>query len=661
MEFGMNGSANHAGNGAGAPESGVVSGLRALLANYYWCWDEQIEAVFAALPTFRGSPYAAVASLSAEQRRRLETDEWRARVDAARARQRAYLATRPATRSVAYFSAEFGIHETLPIYSGGLGVLAGDHIKSASDLVLPLVAIGLLYRRGYFRQVIDPSGWQREEYPELREERTGLQPELTADGAPLIVAVPMGSHDVAVRVWRADIGRVPLYLLDTNLPENNEVDRWITAHLYGGDQDTRIRQEIVLGIGGVRALRALGYTGIETYHMNEGHAAFLALELVRELVAGGDRFATACARVREQCVFTTHTPVPAGHDAFPHELVLRYLGRYREQDLRCSEQELLRLGGWGAFSMTELALELSRRANGVSELHGKISRMMFPGREITSITNGVHHLTWASTPFKRLYDQHLPGWRADPARLALAERLPANEVRAAHDETKAQLIAAINAEHPEAAFDADTLTIGFARRFATYKRGTLIFRDSLRLARLAGRRLQLVYAGKAHPRDDMGKSFIQAIIREMSNCPVRAVFLEDYDMGLARQLVSGVDVWLNNPRRPLEASGTSGMKCLLNGIPNLSVRDGWWDEGYDGTNGWAIGEGFAGGDEDEYDANSLYQLLETAVMPEYYEHPDAWAQRMRRAIATAARFTAQRMVDEYARSIYHYSQASIKA
>jgi starch phosphorylase len=661
MVFSVNGSNNGDHGGAPDPDATVVSGLRALLGNYYWCWDEAVEGVFAALPTFRGSPYAAVASLSAEQRRRLDTPEWRARVEAARARQRAYLVAAPETRTIAYFSAEFGVHETLPIYSGGLGVLAGDHVKAASDLALPMVAVGLLYRRGYFRQVIDPSGWQREEYPELREELTGLHAELTADGAPLIVTVPMGGHDVAVRVWRADVGRVPIYLLDTRLPQNSEVDHWITAHLYGGDQDTRIRQEIVLGIGGVRVLRALGYHAVETYHMNEGHAAFLGLELARERVAGGASFAAACAAVGERCVFTTHTPVPAGHDAFPHELVTRYLGGYRERDLGCSEYDLLKLGGWGAFSMTELALHLSRSANGVSRKHGEVSRSMFPGRAIGSITNGVHHLTWTSEPFKRLFDQRLPGWRLDPARLADAVRIPADEARLAHDETKARLIAYINDEHPEAAFDADTLTIGFARRFATYKRGTLIFRDSLRLAQLAGRRLQLVYAGKAHPRDDTGKSFIQAIIREMHNCPVRAVFLDDYDMGLARQLISGVDVWLNNPRRPLEASGTSGMKGLLNGVPNLSVLDGWWLEGYDGSNGWAIGEHYAGGDEDEYDANSLYELLETSVIPDYYERPDAWTERMKRAIATAARFTSQRMVAEYADEIYEVKRAAARA
>ncbi|MCC6629262.1 MAG: alpha-glucan family phosphorylase [Chloroflexi bacterium] len=634
------------------------AGLRALLSNYYWCWDEAIGEVFADLPTFHGSPYAALASLTAEQRRRLETPAWQEKVDTARARQRAYLAGRPEQRTIAYFSAEFGVTETLPIYSGGLGVLAGDHIKAASDLGLPLVAVGLLYRRGYFRQVIDPAGWQREEYPELREERTGLQPELTDDGSPVIVTVPMGDHDVAVRVWRADIGRVPLYLLDTRVEQNADIDHWITAHLYGGDQDTRIRQEIVLGIGGVRALRELGYDALATYHMNEGHAAFLALELIRERIAGGLDFAAASALVREQCVFTTHTPVPAGHDAFPRELVLRYLGLYRERMLGCSEFELLTLGGWGAFSMTELALHLARSANGVSRKHGEVSQAMFPGRNIGSITNGVHHLTWTAVPFRRLYDQYLPGWRQEPDRLREAERLPGDAVRMAHDETKTRLIAYINEHHPESAFDPDTLTIGFARRFATYKRGTLLFRDAERLARVAGRRLQLVFAGKAHPRDDLGKTFIQSIIREIGQGPVRAVFLKDYDIRLGRLLTSGVDVWLNNPRRPLEASGTSGMKCLLNGIPNLSVLDGWWLEGYDATNGWAIGADYAGGDEDEHDAESLYTLLEMAVIPEYYAGDEAWLRRMRRAIVTAADFTAQRMVSEYATDVYHVGQAA---
>jgi starch phosphorylase len=639
-------------NGSLPDDQPVFASLQALLSNYLWSWDEAITNVFAALPTFRGSPGAALTSLSYAQRQRLETPEWRARAAAAHQHLAAYLAGAPSERRIAYFSAEFGLHTSLPIYSGGLGILAGDHIKAASDQRLPLVAVGLLYRRGYFRQIIDPSGWQREQYPELREELTGLRPVLKEDGSPLLVAVPMNDHEVLVRLWRADVGRVPLYLLDTRVPQNSEIDRWITAHLYGGDQDTRIRQEIVLGIGGVRALRLLGYQTFDTYHMNEGHAAFLGLELIREQIAAGQTFGEASGYVRERTVFTTHTPVPAGHDAFPHELLLAYLGHYQANELGCDRQELLKLGGWGAFSMTELALHLTRLANGVSRKHGEVSRAMFPGRAITSVTNGVHHLTWTAQPMKTLYDRYLAGWRERPEQLQLADQLPAGSVRSAHDLCKMNLIAAINGSYPEAAFDADTLTIGFARRFATYKRGTLIFRDSLRLASLAGRRLQLVFAGKAHPHDDTGKSFIQAIIREMHHCPVRAVFLEDYNMNLAGELIAGVDVWLNNPRRPLEASGTSGMKALLNGVPNLSVLDGWWLEGYDGTNGWAIGEYYHSGDEDAYDAASLYQLLEQAVIPEFYDQPAAWERRMGRAIVTAPRFTAHRMIGEYANEIY---------
>lgn len=652
MGLDLNGGDNQ--NGQAKRDSlGVLAGLRGLLGNYYWCWNESIAGLFATLPTFRDSPHAALASLSGDQRQRLETLEWQDRLKAAEIEQQAYLDGAAKRRTIAYFSAEFGIHETLPIYSGGLGVLAGDHVKAASDLALPMVAVGLLYRRGYFRQMIDPAGWQREQYPALRPELAGLKPQLTADGAPLLIRVPMGDHEVSARIWRADVGRIPLLLLDTDVEENGEVDHWITAHLYGGDQDTRIRQEIVLGIGGVRALRALGFDEIETYHLNEGHAAFLGLELTSEAVGRGLSFAQACAAVHDQCVFTTHTPVPAGHDAFAHELVLRYLDQYRLASLGCSTDEMLTLGGWGVFSMTELALHLSRSANGVSQKHGEVSRTMFPNHAVSAVTNGVHHLTWTARPLKQLYDHYLPGWRSDPSRLAAAEELPLPAVRMAHEECKSRLVAYINSEHPEAGFDADTLTIGFARRFATYKRGTLIFRDSLRLARLAGRRLQLVYAGKAHPRDDTGKSYIQAIIRAMHDCPVRAVFLEDYDMGLAPIMVSGVDVWLNNPRRPLEASGTSGMKALLNGVPNLSVLDGWWLEGYDGTNGWAIGQDYQPGqDEDEYDANSLYQLLEEAIIPEYYQRPDAWLERMRRAIATAPRFSAHRMVSEYVDGIY---------
>ncbi|MFI5267136.1 MAG: alpha-glucan family phosphorylase, partial [Chloroflexota bacterium] len=408
-----------------------------------------------------------------------------------------------------------------------------------------------------------------------------------------------------------------------------------------------------------RALRALGYDRLETFHLNEGHAAFLCLETIAECRQPDESLERSRAKAAGRIVFTTHTPVPAGHDVFPPDLVCRYLGPYAHRRLRCSDEELLALGGarvdGPSFSMTELALNVARAANGVSARHGEVSRAMFPGRPIDSVTNGVHHLTWTAAPTRRLYDTFLDGWREDPGRLKDSHLLPEDELRQAHQRNKKRMVEWLNAIQPEQ-LDPTLLTIGFARRFATYKRAGLLFHDPERLAKIAGGRIQLLVAGKAHPQDEAGKRLIQDVIQMGAASPLTAVFIADYDLALGKLLVAGVDVWLNNPRRPMEASGTSGMKASLNGIPNLSVLDGWWIEGYDGTNGWAIGSDIAPPDspedEDARDAESLYLLLAERDVPEFYDHASDWSQRMKRAIASAARFTTHRMVGEYARRLY---------
>ncbi|MGH2518398.1 MAG: alpha-glucan family phosphorylase, partial [Chloroflexota bacterium] len=439
---------------------GIRDVLLQLLSNYLWSWDDRVGAVLAELPGPSANPHQAVRDLTDEQLQQLAAAGFGARLERAQAHQQAYLAGAPRTRKVAYFSAEFGLHECLPIYSGGLGVLAGDHIKSASDLALPLVAVGLIYRHGYFRQHIDGRGQQHEEYPELRPEERGLRRVALADGRPLEISLRMDGRHLNVQVWQANVGRVPLYLLDTNLDSNQEMDRWITSHLYGGDRDTRIKQEIVLGVAGFRALRALGWDSIETFHLNEGHAALLCLEAMREFVARGASLGWAQARAAERIVFTTHTPVPAGHDTFAPELVTQYLSHYAAEDLRCELSALLELGGVGQsgehFSMTELALNVCRAANGVSRRHGSVTRALFPTRPIDHITNGVHHLTWVSRAMKQLFDTHLPGWREDPECLARAPLLlPDDLLELAHQRNKHELIDCVNALPGQAAFSAE--------------------------------------------------------------------------------------------------------------------------------------------------------------------------------------------------------------
>ena len=603
---------------------------------------------------------------------------------------------------VAYFCAEYGVHNSLPLYSGGLGVLAGDHLKSASDLGLPLVAVGLLYHYGYFRQRLSREGWQEEFYGETDPEQLPLHQIKTEDGTPLLVEVLIRERSVRAQVWRADIGRVPLYLLDTNIAANQETDRYVTGHLYGGDRETRIVQEMLLGIGGVRLLRKLDIQPA-VFHLNEGHSAFLTLELARELIQSqGLSFVEAAKLVRERCVFTTHTPVAAGNDEFELDLLTRSFGASYEKELGLTHGEFVALGRIDRnnprepYGLTPLAIRMCRSTNGVSRKHGEVSRALwqklFPENPIeqvpiTHVTNGVHAPTWIAPLIRSLYEKHIgPDWAErlrDRAnwRQAIGQ-VPDEELWAAHLLLKERLIAFIRQrsllarasrsetqQYTEAArnmFEPSVLTIGFARRVAGYKRWNLLLKDPQRLLKIinsADRPVQFVFAGKAHPQDQEAKLILQQVALWESNSDVgdRSVFLQNYDHEIARQLVQSVDVWLNVPRRPLEASGTSGEKVAMNGGLNLSVLDGWWLEGYDGTNGFAIGNEVAGADETEMDASdaeSLYSVLEQQVVPLYYDRdseglPRRWISMMKSSIATlVSEFNSDRMVEEYARRIY---------
>ncbi len=592
---------------------------------------------------------------------------------------------------VAYFSAEFGLHESLPIYSGGLGVLAGDHVKSASDLGVPLVGVGILYAQGYFRQRLNAEGRQEEIYEPFRAGERPLLPARDPDGAEVVVSVELPGRELYLKVWRVEVGRTAVLLLDADIPENSEEDRALTARLYGGGQRTRIVQEIILGIGGVRALRAIGLRPA-VFHMNEGHAAFLGLERMREMVAAGASFEVARERVAGTSVFTTHTPVPAGHDAFPPDLFWEHMSAW-PASLGTDEEGLWRLGHkeeeWGpTFNMTVLAFALSRGHNAVSELHRDVSldmwRYLFPTQDgrrpepIVHVTNGVHTWSWLADEMGELFDERSGGraWRTnpdDPAAWSFVAEIPPEELWETHLRLKEGMLRFVagrleRASGPAGSVEGerDVLTLGFARRFATYKRATLLLRDLDRLRRIAGdpeRPVRFVFSGKAHPADEPGKDFIQALHRAAMERGLegRLIVLEDYDMNVARHLVQGVDVWLNNPRRPLEASGTSGQKASLNGAPNFSVLDGWWREAYDGTNGWAIGEEReypSPEEQDAADADSLYRTLEEEIVPLYYDRdvrgvPWGWVGVMKRAISTVApTFSTQRMVRDYVHRLY---------
>ena len=595
-----------------------------------------------------------------------------------------------AGQMVAYFSAEFGLHECLPLYSGGLGILSGDHCKEASDLGVPFVGVGFLYPQGYFKQRINEWGEQEAFYSRLNMAEVPARPATTSDGGDVIVAVDLPGRRVYARVWRIQVGRVPLFLLDTDVEPNAPEDRELAARLYHGDEEIRISQEIVLGIGGVRALRELGIEPA-VWHINEGHPAFMTLERVRYLVHEvGLSFREAREVVRASTVFTTHTPVAAGHDTFPFELMDRHFAHYWPQ-MGLDRDGFMALGyheqPWGArFSMTVLALKLSGRHNGVSELHGHVSRKMWhflwPDRPVDQvpighITNGVHTATWVAPAMAELFDTYLgPEWRErvdDPIVWRRVAEIPDDALWEVRQSLKQQAIEYLRrrmqAQNGAAAahlLDPDALLIGFARRFATYKRATLIFHDPQRLRNILnaeGRPVQIIYAGKAHPADEPGKALIRRI-HELAREPGfagRIFFVEDYDIEVARCLVQGVDLWLNNPRRPLEASGTSGQKAALNGVPNFSVLDGWWNEAYNGENGWAIGDGQEYPNDEEQDAadaRSLYKRLENEIIPAFFERdergiPPRWLGVIRESIRTVApAFSTRRMVKEYIDRMY---------
>ena len=613
---------------------------------------------------------------------------------------------------IAYFSAEFGLTECLSIFAGGLGILAGDHLKSASDLGVPLVGVGLLYQQGYFRQYLSQSGWQQEASASNDFHNLPVEMVYSADGQPLTVEVNLAGSAVFAQVWRVQVGRVSLYLLDTNIAANSRpADRDLTDQLYGGDRETRIRQEILLGVGGYRMLQKLGLRPT-VFHMNEGHAAFAALEHIRHLMTTrGLSFNEARELASASLVFTTHTPVEAGHDYFHADLVTRYFGDMA-RDLGLSQWDFMELGRVpksGEFCMTVLALRTASRANGVSKLHGDVSRKMWqwlwpavPVEEVPigHVTNGVHFRSWISAELNQLYDRYLgPNWREEPANSDVWSRvqsIPAEELWRTHERRRERLVsyarrrvrdqriarAAPQAEIEAAAevLDPDTLTIGFARRFATYKRATLILYDIDRLRKILtnpNRPVQLIFAGKAHPQDDMGKELIRKIT-EVSRDPAlgrHVVFLEDYDMAVARSLLQGVDVWLNTPLRPNEASGTSGMKASANGVLNLSVPDGWWDEVWNDPHnsrlmGWAIGKGEEYADpayQDQVEAEALYDLLERDVVPTFYDRgsdriPRKWVDRMKACVDSLCHFVnTHRMVRDYVEGYYIQSHARFRA
>ena len=689
--------------------------LGALAQNLSWSWDPETTSLFRAFDPvlwreLDNNPVALLQQIPIDKlEERASELALHSRINYAYRRMQEYLRSKHTwgarhagvlwARPVAYFSAEFGIHESLPIYSGGLGILAGDHIKSASDLGIPLVGIGLYYDQGYFRQRLDLDGWQHEEYIDVDHRVLPMRPAL-ADGRPITVAIETRTGTIAARVWQVSVGRNTLLLLDSNVDGNQPEDRELTARLYGGDERVRIRQELLLGVGGIRALGALGITpGV--LHLNEGHSAFASLELVRHRMATeGIDAREALARVAAQVVFTTHTPVAAGHDYFSPELVDEHLGPLRES-LGLSYDQFMGLGRVNpfdsseAFCMTVLALKSSERANAVSSLHGQVSRAMWKplfeerGHDrvpIGHITNGVHVQTWLAPQMRQVYDRHLgPDWPQRAGDAGFWERVDGiddGELWETHQTMKVHLIeiarrraarqAERRGESPEfiaqarRALSLDALTIGFARRFATYKRANLILQDLEAVAGLVNNAqmpIQFIFAGKSHPHDRPGKEVLQQIARLMHDARFggKVLFIEDYDISVGRLLVQGVDVWLNNPRRPLEACGTSGQKVVLNGGLNLSVLDGWWAEAYDGLNGFAIGTGETHASADLHDfrdGESLFRVLQEEVIPLYYNRdrdglPREWIARMKRAIRTLGwRFSADRMVIDYVLKSY---------
>jgi starch phosphorylase len=693
----------------------VQERLFSLARNLWWSWDQDCISIFRDLDPVRfaklnQNPLALLSEMPlAIIERRANELSLHSRINYAYRRQQEYLTADHTwgtshagilrTRPIGYFSAEFGIHESLPIYSGGLGVLAGDHIKSASDLDIPLIGIGLFYAQGYFHQYLDSDGLQHETYTDTDLAALSIQPAIGTNGQPVRIVLQTRSGVIHAQVWRAKVGRCDLLLLDSKVDENSLEDRQLTSRLYGGDSRNRIRQELLLGVGGYRALKAMGIApGV--LHLNEGHSAFGVLEAIRfRMEEEGIHFMSAAPRVAREVVFTTHTPVPAGHDRFSPDLIEEHLGPLRDA-MHITHDHLMSYGRENtadhseSFCMTVLGLKLSRRANAVSSLHGEVSRNMwtglYPGKSedevpIGHITNGVHVPSWLAPQMYRLYNRHLgTGWREvrQPEIWERIENVDDGELWETHVGLKARLLEfirnrAIDQAHRRGESPAvlqklgrvmspDVLTIGFARRFATYKRANLLLADMEMLAGMvndAKRPVQFVFAGKAHPKDEPGKKVLQQIAQLMRNPNFsdKFVFIEDYDINVGRLLVQGVDVWLNNPRRPLEASGTSGQKVVLNGGLNCSVLDGWWAEAYDGLNGFAIGNGRTHSSmsvHDSRDGEDLYSVLREVVIPLYYQRdrdglPRNWIKRMKRTIRTLGwRFSADRMVMDYVTKCY---------
>ncbi len=561
-----------------------------------------------------------------------------------------------APSEVAYFTMEVGIETGIPTYSGGLGVLAGDTLRAAADLGVPMVAVTLLHRKGYFRQHLDASGSQSESPSEWSPEQVLIPVEPRA-------SVIVEGRTVALRTWRYDVKGVgghvvPIFFLDTALPENSTWDRELTDHLYGRDNHYRLCQEVVLGMGGIAMLRALGYMEMRSYHMNEGHSALLTLALLEEYSRKAGRPAptgTETEAVRSHCVFTTHTPVPAGHDRFSLDLAQQVLGEKLVDTLISAE-----CCADGTLNMTHLALSLSRYVNGVAMRHGQISRDMYPTYPVNSITNGVHAGTWAAASFERLYDSYIPEWRRDYNYLRYAIMIQRDEIRQAHAEAKRNLLVEVQ-RRSGVQLDQSVMTLGFARRASTYKRADLLLSNADRLRRIVRQAgpLQIIYGGKAHPRDEGGKDLIRRVVQAAAAVKdqIRIVYLEDYDMALGHLVCSGVDLWVNTPQKPQEASGTSGMKAALNGVPSLSVLDGWWIEGHlEGVTGWSIGDGWRTASDSAIEATSLYDKLEYVILPMFYTRPDAFAEIMRYAIAlNGSFFNAQRMVAQYVQNAYFHA------
>ncbi len=690
-----------------------IARLDELAIDLWWSWHSEARTLFRRLDyaLWRATAHNPVRMLWTIPRAVLDAaavdpeflslyDRALAALDNARAARNTWYAdTFPqvAGQSIAYFSAEFALHQSLPIYAGGLGVLAGDHCKEASDLGVPLIGVGFMYPQGYFHQHVSSEGWQEESYERLNWADAPIEPAMTPDGKPCITAVPLDDRSVLVAVWRVRIGRVKLYLLDTDLEENAPWDRELSARLYGGDRETRVQQEIVLGIGGVRALKALG-SAPSVFHLNEGHASFVVLQRIRDLIEAGSSFDDALEEIRRTTIFTTHTPVPAGHDAFPFQVVEKHLancwgtlGSNRDKFLALGAHDN---GAGPQFNMTALALRSAGTTNAVSQLHGQVTRAMWdiwpgvaePDRPVRAITNGVHVPTWIASELADLFTTYLGAdWLDRHDEPALWDRIlaiPDEELWRVRQSLRGYLFTFVRERARQrwteervgiprvvaagTLLEPRALTIGFGRRFAGYKRPELVFHDPDRLARIlnaAGRPVQLIFAGKAHPADDVGKHHLQRVYKRALD-PLfagRVAFVDDYDLHVAHFLVQGCDVWLNNPRKPLEASGTSGMKAAVNGVPHLSIGDGWWAEGFDGRNGWVIDGGVIGNNYDEVDAadaNALYRLLEEEVVPAFYDRdhmdvPRRWLMTVKEAIRSVApQFSARRMVKEYATRMY---------